>query len=693
LDEVYTIAPSMIANVRLNATRYIQNQFLNSAGFDATTLGFPSYVVSSAQYLALPQIRFGSCNYSSYHCLGTSSTTPSKSAWNSYSIFGDVVKAFTGHSLKFGVDARQFRRANYVMGASQGSFTFDSSWTRQSTSAAAAPLGQDLAAFLLGLPTSGSYDMNAQSTAQSKYLALFLQDDWRVRSNLTLNLGLRFEHDFPVTESYNRIVNGFDTTTPSPISAAAIAAYNLNPISQIPAGQFKVNGGLKFAGAGNRNMYQELSKTFSPRFGLAWTPPGLSGKTVIRGGMGAFVFPVWVNTIFQQGFSQTTQMVSTLNSYLSPAATLSGPFPSGFLLPVGSTSGLSTFLGQSISFYNSMVRNGYALRWQLGVQREFWGHTLVEASYIGNHSIRTPISGASLNFVPRQYLSTSPMRDAADNAVIAALTKVVANPLAGLLPGTNLNGSSTSVGQLLVPYPQFPGSGVIVQNLSGGNSHFHSLNLRVERRLSGGLTLVGNCGFSKLIEQVAYFNESDPLPEKRISSYDRPHHLVLAMTYDLPFGAGRTFGFHGFRVADRLFGGWTFNSVYTLQSGAPLAWGNVVYLGGDLNLDPHRVGRPAFDTTRFLRASAEQPVSNIRVFSTQFSNLLQDMTNQLDLSLLKNIRFTEGRYLQLRFEAFNSLNHPQFGAPNLSPTSSSFGLITGTANPARQVQLGARMVW
>src|SRR5262249_43737716 len=161
--------------------------------------------------------------------------------------------------------------------------TSSTNWTNGPLSnSAASPLGQDFAAFLLGLPNSGSIDLNSQSTSGSKYYAFFLQDDWRAKSNLTINLGLRWEHDTPTSERFARSVNGFNPTTQNPIAAAAAAAYAANQIPEIPASQFSALGGLTFSSPSNRNVYQTDSHIFSPRAGFAWTPAALGSKTVIR---------------------------------------------------------------------------------------------------------------------------------------------------------------------------------------------------------------------------------------------------------------------------------------------------------------------------------------------------------------------------------------------------------------------------
>ena len=167
------------------------------------------------------------------------------------------------------------------------------------------------------MPTSGQYDLNAFRQNKNNYYSAFLQDDFRVRSNLTLNLGLRLEGETPTTERYNRTINGFDGTTASPIAARAIAAYAANPIAEIPAAQFKVNGGPIFAGSGNTGIYSTPKANFSPRIGFAWTP-GFIAKTAIRGGAGIYYFPYGIAGNNAPGFSQTTPLVASNDGFLTP---------------------------------------------------------------------------------------------------------------------------------------------------------------------------------------------------------------------------------------------------------------------------------------------------------------------------------------------------------------------------------------
>ncbi len=226
-----------------------------------------------------------------------------------------------------------------------------------------------------------------------------------------------------------------------------------------------------------------------------------------------------------------------------------------------------------------------------------------------------------------------------------------------------------------------------------GSSYFQSLNVRLQKRLTNGLTLIDNFIYSKLIDRLAYLNDSDPAPEKRVSSDSRPLRDVLAATYELPIGRNQRLDLRS-RFGNTLVGGWKLNVMLTLQTGPMLAtWGNVIYLGGPLNLQQRQPDGVTFDTTRFNTASSQQLSGNIRTFDTQFGNLRRDVTKNVDMSMSKNFAFAEKKYLQVRIETFNTANRATFGAPSLSPTSTTFGTISTQANSPRAVQLGARLVW
>jgi hypothetical protein len=239
---------------------------------------------------------------------------------------------------------------------------------------------------------------------------------------------------------------------------------------------------------------------------------------------------------------------------------------------------------------------------------------------------------------------------------------------------------------------EFASGGVTEQYNNAGSSYYESLNVGLRKRISHGLTITSSFAWTKLISRQIYLNAFDPAPEKATSADSRPIRFVTAATYQLPIGRNLLLNINS-GWANALVGGWVLNGIYTWESGSPLSWGNVIYYGGPLNLNTRQVNAPAFDVTQFNTISAQQLANNVRTFQTYFDNLRADPINVMDASVMKEFHFSERKYFQVRFETFNTLNRPGFGMPNLTPTSSSFGLITSTALNPRNVQVGGCLVW
>ena len=728
IDNVFILNPTNVFDLRLNFTRLNESHPAPSFGFDPTSVGFPAYLGASSNFLQLPTVGFASATgLTTLGSNGGANILPSQSlqlfaTWN-------MIKG--KHSIKFGVDARQYNANFTTSGNSTGNFSFSANtWVRSSSTASTTVVqGQDFAEFLLGVPTSGSYDVNTSAALYEHYFGGFIQDNWRIRPNLTINLGLRFDKDLPYYEKDGRTIDGFDGTATSPLNAAAQAAYAKAPNALLPVSQFNVLGGLTYPSDGH--LYDQTSRLFSPRVGFAWTPDLMRGKTVVRGGFAMFVQPDTLSQLTitgaystnpilnQQGFSQTTQLVVTNNSNLSPASTnlLGNPFPTGVKSPTGSSLGLSTFVGQTVA-YLPPQKDPYTIRWNFGFEHQLAKDLKLEVEYLGMHALHVPIYTTEQNGIPVQYLSTMPVRD---TALIAKLNATTANPFQGLLPNSsNQNGATISVAQLLAKYPQYPvgsgsgSTGVYQYNQEAGSAFFESLNISLTKRYGTGLSLIANFIHSKLIDQDTYLNDTDLTPERRISPYDHPNRIVLAVVYDIPFGRGKRFNVQN-RWLNALVGGWSINSIYQYQTGAPVTWvngsttspGDYVLANGTNNLDMSTIAFnkrsadlntagatiPSFTTSAFVTASANQFQYHIRTFPTTFSSVRLDGINEWSPSVSKRFEFTERMGLQLRLESYNVLNHPVFGPPNTAASNAAFGTITTQANVPRTLQLGARFVF
>jgi len=708
VGDTYTFTPTLVGEMRLNYTRYMQTQDISGAGFDSTDLGLPSLLHTGSQKAHFPNVRFA--NYTN---LGTNNTSGTLGAapFNSYGILANLLKIQGNHALKVGIDARRFQKGNDYI-ANDGTYTdangyfyFNTGWTQATNTSTTAYAGQDLAQMELGLPTVAEYGLQSPAVGTANYLGVFAQDDWRVRSSLTLNFGLRFEHDFNGTERLGRALNGFDMTTASPISAAAISAYSSSDTtlqSVMPAASFVVNGGPTFANMDNRSIYNVKSYMFSPRIGFSYSPNLAGGKTVIRGGFGIYVMPVypWNNSINNSGYSQTTSATITTDNYITVAnaTSLTNPFPSGFVQPAGSTAGLKTSLGNAVTYFAPSVKNGYSQRWTLGVQRQFRGGIMLETVYEGNAAARIPVTYYP-NYIRPGYLTT---------ASNTSYNSTITNPFYGLVTNGTLAAAKVKQALLLQTFPQF--GTLTEQNAPYGHSNFNTVYARVEKRAGKGLTVMASYNFSKTMESISWLNYFQK-PEHRVSGYDHPQRVVIAMTYELPFGKGHTFGSQAGRWVDMGIGGWKFSSVYQYQIGAPISWGDVTLNKANCNkpsfhYNPRQVapGKTTFNTSCIYNARDngtaspynlyESPQNHIRSFQTNFTTFRSDAVNNLDASLSKDIKFTQDRFFQLRFESFNALNRPQFGSPNMTATSTSFGTFNkSVANNARVVQVGGRLVF
>jgi hypothetical protein len=233
-------------------------------------------------------------------------------------------------------------------------------------------------------------------------------------------------------------------------------------------------------------------------------------------------------------------MVTSLDGNITPAASLSDPFPvalfpTGLLKPIGSSQGLATNLGQSITVPWRDRPLPYSHQYSVGIERELPGHWIVDAAYQGNLTGRLPVS-VGLNFIPLSTLESVPV-----DQRTAYFNAAVTNPMAGLLPGTALNGATVPRQQLLFAYPQY--SSVTLTDVPIGRQRYDSFLLKVTQRFSNGLSLTVSFATPRTLEQVSVLNAQDvdvanPLNtklEKRLAQFDVSRQFSVIGSYDLPF--------------------------------------------------------------------------------------------------------------------------------------------------------------
>ena len=696
LDEVHVFNPGLLLNLRYGVTFESDLTTRGSQGFDLLQLGFPQSLVDQIKTtlnprgIAFPNVQIDGNAYTALGLNGGSTAT------TNYQTAGATLTRISGgHSTKFGAEYRAELETGYNFANAAPQLVFASTYTRGPLdNSTAAPIGQGLASMLLGIASGGTINNNASRAEKSSYLSFFVQDDWRISKKLTVNLGLRYEYEQPITERFNRTIRDFDFTTASPISAAALANYAKAPIPEVPVSGFRTIGGLQFAGVGNQPgaLWLADKNNFGPRAGLAYQ---FDQKTVARAGYGIFYDVVGVdrNGVNQGGFNQPTSLIPTLDNGQTYIATLGNPFPNGIDPALGSKGGLNTFLGRGVSFFNSRQLNPYMQRWSFSVQREWPGRIVSDVAYVGNRGTHLGTS-QELNAIPEQYLSTKSFRD---QPTIDSLSAQVTNPFFGLpeFTGSGISGQRVSRSQLLRPYPQFTS---VTTTLPIGVSWYHSLQVSVEKRMGAGLTFQSAWTWSKFMERLEYLNDSDARPEQVISPQDFTHRFVLSGIYEIPVGKGKRLLGSAHGIVQGALGGWQLQGWYEGQTGDTLGFGNALFIG-DIKSVPIPVGdRRAerwFNTAAgFNRNTQEQLASNIQTFSSRFTGIRADGINNFDLSLFKNFRVKERVKGQFQLQSYNALNHVQFAGPNTTPTNSNFGIVTDEkGHGQRQITLGFKLVF
>ncbi len=687
LGTILMLRPNFVLDLRYGLTRFIQDDRPPSLGYDLGSLGFPPALT---KLLDPAQTSFPEIAIANYATLGDVAT---RAATLYHTLSATFSHQRGNHSLRFGGEFRVLNENDRAPGNVSPHIDFAAAWTKGPLdNAAASPIGQGLASFLMGLPTGGWADRNPSFAESSKYFGVFLQDDWKLTRRITVNAGLRYEMELPTTERFNRAVRGFDFVTPSPIAAAARAAYAASPIAEVPVNAFNPAGGLLFANVNGapRGLWNTDKNNFAPRVGIAFA---MNPKTVLRAGYAIFFETLGAdrNDVVQQGFSQQTQITPSLDNGFTFKATLANPLPDGILEPQGSAAGLATLVGRSPSFFLPTRHTGYMQRWSSTLQRSLMRNTLLEIGYMGNRGTGLGVP-EEFDPVPAQYLSRLPDRDA---TVINQLTRQVTNPFYNMpeFAGGGLTGRTVQALQLLRPYPQFTG---IITTSSGGFSWYHSLQVRLDRRFANGFTVSGAYTFSKFMEAIQKLNVTDLAPTHVISPQDRPQRFILSGIYEFPFGKGRRWVHSG--IASFVFGGWSGQAVWLLQSGAPINFGNIIFNGDihdiPLPADQRKIERWFNTDAGFEKNSAKALAQNIRTFPLRFNGIRADGYNNWDMSVSKNFRIREKYTLQLRGEAQDAMNHPVFAAPNAAPANLNFGAITGNAAPEqRRINMVAKFTF
>jgi hypothetical protein len=644
------------------------------------------------------------------------------------------------HNFRFGVDWRAFQFSVIDQSHQSPSIGFDIAQT------AAEPgqgllTGDPFASFLVGAPASVSLAVRSrQPRFVSNYYAAYVADDFKLRRNLTLNLGLRYDIETPRHEAAGG-QSVFDPTAPNP--------------GAIGPGGAPLLGALIFGGTGAGRSGTSASgaktyhKDFAPRLGFSYAPEALFGKlrqTVVRGGYGIYYAPLTYGD-FGQALTDGFTASPSFNQPFAPALLLDAGIPSfpppPSLDPAQDNGGSGGGFGGVTYLAPSYGRPGMVQNWDVEIQHQFTADLILSVGYVGNHGTHLRSSLAQINNLNPQFFSLG-------NALNQPINSSTATTLGINPPFQNfetLYGPGT-IAQALRPFPQYQSinTDCCLENL--GQSTYNALLAKLERRFHNGLNLLASYTYSKTLTDadsalpafVAFSgggsvqNSYNLKNEKALSYQDIPHTFVVSYIYELPVGKGKKF-LNKDGAVDKVLGGWQVGGVQRYQSGQPLAFGCATGIPGyDGCIRYDRVpGQPLLSSTAgsfnvgavsqnggvgctennangtFSAPAGVTTYWNCAAFidpnapglvaarGYTFGNMpriigsvrSQGYVNE-DFSIIKRMHLFESNSLILKAELFNAFNRHVFTRPDTGVQDGTFGASFGTVNGPRNVQFTLR---
>ncbi len=592
------------------------------------------------------------------------------------------------HILKFGAEIRKLQN-NFTLGPDTGSFTFN---RNETALPGVTGTGNVLASYLLGLVDNGTFNIPPVTGTRHSYYGFYVQDDYKIRPTVTLNLGLRYDVFTPLTE-----VNDNHSM--------------LNPNLPNP-GADNFPGALEFAGqcdvcrgrsrlTGNDSIYW---KNFGPRAGLAWS---INERLVFRSAYGISFFPTGGQgggnvKAPSLGFSSTGTFLSQ-DGGITPAFNWENGFPQDFERPPLRDPSFAN--GQSPSiWFPGANRPQYTQSFNAGFQYQLAPTWLLDVAWVGNKSTRLSSGVTNMMQVhPDHLVHGDLLRSNIDDAAVVAAGYT--RPYASF---------SGSLAQSLRRFPQFAGLSHWGTWPAYGNSSYHALQVKVEKEFTEGLWLLSSYTWQKTLTDSSsslgsFFgssarNEYNRSLEKALARFDIPQRVVAAFNYELPIGQGKRIAGSAKGALQKIIGGWQLNAIISYQAGTPalVSQNNTSPLFVSKQM-PNAVQGASASTNRDNFDPAEHKALNIAAFEEtgpfEFGNagaFLPDARNfpalNEDFGLMKRIFFNEDIHVEFRFEVFNAFNRVVFGDPAGGVSNpAGFGTVGSQANQPRQGQFGLKI--
>jgi len=707
-DATYTLSPSSILNIHggyhnFRDTSHFATEFPQEWSWEGVFPNKDFYKIVFADP-SIPKLipRMSVCNPNAWPCTHMG---PGGGYWHetphAWEFSTKLAQQRGSHYWKTGVDVRRNTTDSLLLLVNPG-FGFDPQPTAETYVNPNLLLSGDAyATFLLGAiaPTEAAswgnngnnwdsgatgFPVNIKPQVQRRFYGLYLNDDWKVTRDLTLNLGLRYEWESPFHDAKNRETRALDLDAPIPeLQNLAMPAE----VKQFYRGTWKMTGAFRFADDEHPGAWDGGWGTLSPRIGAAWR---INDRTVLRGAYGRYVTPWTTNAAHDQlsgfplyGFSNFTGAPEAIQGV--PQMDLNNPFPpSNPIRPsYEKRLGIYTMLGNSLFFFNPERKRSNSDRVNVSVQRQLPFSMVLDVTYFLNRTSQLFETDYNINQVDPQIFYTYKEQT----------LNVIDNPFYELLPVEKFPGQLRYQPQLRVtdlarPYPHY-GDIVVVDGFRGGTMKYQALQIKLQKNYSHGLSLL--MGYSYHVEKdERFFNDIDNYQRKFTWQYPGTYRqrFTLAGAWDVPVGKGRAFLGAAPRLVDAVIGGWRISSVVFWRSGNRLQFGGMLWDGTD-----PKVSNPTpdhwFNTSPFTRLPAFTPRTN----PWSFDGLYGPGVFNMNTSIAKDIQVTEKVRAQLRADFFNFLNNMSWGDPSTDVDDANFGRITNQAylTYGRRVQLGARV--
>ncbi len=655
----------------LGASSWRDTQTTANQNYNGLAIGLPAATVALFQANTMPQLTI-----TNYQGLGSAEAKQNVSANYHGELNGS--RQYDEHSLKFGF-AYQIQRWD-PQDAYSALFNFTNGLTSGPTALVDTSLsGNSIASLLLGTGASGSAPYNPGLSISQKSYALYVQDTWHYNPRLALSIGLRYEVQGGPKEKAGKF-NNFDPLAVSPLASST---------------GLTLKGGLVY---GSQPLWTTPTNNVAPLLGVAYK---LMDGVILRAGYGLSYVPTGLAGVAaSDGYSTNTTWLSTLgNAGFVPRYLLSNPFPNGLIAAAGSASGLSTNLGSAVNANLKTHATSYVSNYSTDLQIQIGGNGLLDVGFAAAQGRKLSQGVATnLNQLDPTYLAKGP-----------ELNRLVTNPFAKLITSGPLSGSTVPAYQLLLPYRQF--TSVMASALTPqASSNFNALILKYHYRLSRDMNVLATYQWSKSIDNASEAQASEINDgvsnvynlngERSLSAHDVPKDLAVSFVYMLPFGRDEGAGSFD-KIKNAVISGWQVSSVGRLASGLPLQF----YAPNNLSTYGYAVQRPTITSLNFLTDITKKGPDNwfdtlntkapaaytVGDMPRYVGNVRTGATANLDLSLSKSWNILERIRIQLRGEAFNVTNTPQFGRANTTLGSAGYGTVTSTIGNPRNLQLGMRL--